>query len=59
MHIPGLAREKCRKLLALCIISFVMQAGNRIPNYAETKAYVPSVLTHYDRYKTNSGSQIR
>jgi soluble lytic murein transglycosylase-like protein len=37
----------------------VMQAGNRIPNYAETKAYVPSVLTHYDRYKTNSGSQIR
>lgn len=37
----------------------VMQAGNRIPNYAETKAYVPSVLTHYDRYKTNSGPQIR
>ncbi len=30
----------------------VMQAGNKIPNYAETKAYVPSVLTHYDRYRT-------
>lgn len=29
----------------------VMQAGNRIPNYAETRAYVPSVLTHYDRYR--------
>ena len=29
----------------------VMQAGNRIPNYAETKAYVPSVLTQYDRYR--------
>lgn len=30
----------------------VMQAGNKIPNYAETKAYVPSVLTYYDRYRT-------
>ena len=29
----------------------VMQAGNKIPNFAETKAYVPSVLTHYDRYR--------
>lgn len=29
----------------------VMQAGNKIPNYAETKAYVPSVLTQYDRYR--------
>jgi soluble lytic murein transglycosylase-like protein len=32
----------------------VMQAGNRIPNYAETRAYVPSVLTHYDRYKSTA-----
>ena len=29
----------------------VQQAGNKIPNYAETRAYVPSVLTHYERYK--------
>ena len=29
----------------------VMQAGNKIPNYAETRAYVPSVLTQYDRYR--------
>lgn len=28
----------------------VMQAGNKIPNYAETKAYVPSVLTQYQHY---------
>jgi Transglycosylase SLT domain len=29
----------------------VQQAGNKIPNYAETRAYVPSVLTQYERYK--------
>ncbi|HTE14209.1 MAG TPA: transglycosylase SLT domain-containing protein [Burkholderiales bacterium] len=28
----------------------VMQAGNKIPNYAETRAYVPSVLTQYQHY---------
>ena len=32
----------------------VMQAGNKIPNYAETKNYVPSVLTQYERYRTTS-----
>ena len=32
----------------------VMQAGNKIPNYAETKAYVPSVLTQYLHYSGNS-----
>lgn len=29
----------------------VMQAGNKIPNYAETRAYVPSVLTQYEHHK--------
>ena len=33
----------------------VIQAGNKIPNYAETKAYVPSVLTQYDRYRAPGG----
>lgn len=32
----------------------VMQAGNRIPNYAETKAYVPSVLTQYQHYSSKA-----
>jgi soluble lytic murein transglycosylase-like protein len=32
----------------------VMQAGNKIPNYAETKAYVPSVLTQYLHYSSNA-----
>ncbi len=29
----------------------VMQAGMKIPPYAETQAYVPSVITHYQRYR--------
>ncbi len=36
----------------------VMQAGNKIPNYAETRAYVPSVLMQYEHHKglgTGSG----
>lgn len=34
----------------------VTQAGNKIPNYAETKAYVPSVLAQYLHYSTLSGA---
>jgi soluble lytic murein transglycosylase-like protein len=33
----------------------VVRAGNRIPQYAETQAYVPSVLTQYDRYRNTGG----
>jgi soluble lytic murein transglycosylase-like protein len=33
----------------------VAQAGNKIPNYAETKAYVPSVLTQYHHFNKNAG----
>lgn len=33
----------------------VVRAGNKIPQYAETQAYVPSVLTQYDRYRTPGG----
>jgi soluble lytic murein transglycosylase-like protein len=33
----------------------VQQAGNKIPNYAETKAYVPSVLTQYQHYSNSVG----
>jgi soluble lytic murein transglycosylase-like protein len=33
----------------------VQQAGNKIPNYAETKAYVPSVLTQYQHYSNAVG----
>ncbi len=29
----------------------VVRAGNKIPQYAETQAYVPSVLTQYDRLR--------
>ncbi|MEQ1776241.1 MAG: lytic transglycosylase domain-containing protein [Burkholderiales bacterium] len=29
----------------------VQQAGMKIPPYAETKAYVPSVINHYQRYR--------
>ncbi len=34
----------------------VMQAGNKIPNYAETRAYVPSVLTQYEHHKGPAAS---
>jgi soluble lytic murein transglycosylase-like protein len=34
----------------------VAQAGNKIPNYAETKAYVPSVLTQYLHYSNLAGA---
>lgn len=33
----------------------VAQAGNRIPNYAETRAYVPNVLAHYQHYASGAG----
>jgi soluble lytic murein transglycosylase-like protein len=31
----------------------VIKAGHRIPNFAETRLYVPKVLTYYDRYRAN------
>lgn len=34
----------------------VMQAGNKIPNYAETRAYVPSVLTQYQNYSKSGAT---
>lgn len=33
----------------------VQQAGNKIPNFAETKAYVPNVLTQYQHYSNDAG----
>jgi soluble lytic murein transglycosylase-like protein len=30
----------------------VVQAGNRVPPYPETRSYVPRVLAHYARYRT-------
>ncbi len=39
----------------------VQQAGMKIPPYAETIAYVPSVIRHYERYRAavaNSGAVV-
>jgi soluble lytic murein transglycosylase-like protein len=30
----------------------VIQAGHKVPPYAETRSYVPRVLAHYARYRT-------
>jgi len=30
----------------------VIQAGNKVPPYPETRSYVPRVLAHYARYRT-------
>src|SRR5688572_5723094 len=30
----------------------VARSGNKIPNYPETRAYVPRVLKHYESYRT-------
>jgi hypothetical protein len=39
----------------------VQQAGMKIPPYAETKAYVPAVIQHYERYRaavTKTGAAV-
>jgi len=36
----------------------VQQAGNKIPNYAETKAYVPSVLTQYQHFNNSANASV-
>lgn len=36
----------------------VTQAGYRIPNYPETRAYVPSVLAHYRHYANGNGGAV-
>ena len=34
----------------------VIRSGHKIPPYAETQAYVPSVLTQYDRVRNTVGT---
>lgn len=35
----------------------VQQAGNKVPNYAETKAYVPNVLAQYQHFTTTASAK--
>jgi soluble lytic murein transglycosylase-like protein len=34
----------------------VMRSGNAIPNYPETRAYVPRVLRHYEQYRAHESA---